>query len=171
MAQIALKKPSGGELIITPEDGTSTETVTIPSVGVGKVLQVVHATQESEVVIASDTFSNVMTAQITPLSSSSKILIRVDAQANRNGADNGYGIQILADGVVIATSGSGYVAYDASSAGSRMSSTFQEYHSPNTTSTITYTFQARCHVAARGQMEFSDDGVGECYITLMEVAA
>lgn len=42
MAQIALNKPSGGQLLIQPEDGTSTETVTIPSVGVGKVLQVVH---------------------------------------------------------------------------------------------------------------------------------
>jgi hypothetical protein len=41
MAQIALNKPSGGQLLIQPEDGTSTETVTIPSVGVGKVLQVV----------------------------------------------------------------------------------------------------------------------------------
>ena len=38
--QIALNKPSGGQLILSPEDGTSTETVTIPSVGVGKVLQV-----------------------------------------------------------------------------------------------------------------------------------
>ena len=41
MASIALNKPSGGQLILSPEDGTSTETVTIPSVGVGKVLQVV----------------------------------------------------------------------------------------------------------------------------------
>jgi hypothetical protein len=44
MAQIALNKPSGGQLLIQPEDGTSTETVTIPSVGVGKVLQVVRPT-------------------------------------------------------------------------------------------------------------------------------
>lgn len=138
--------------------------------GLGKVLQVVHVTQEGEVVVSSDTFTSVMAAQITPISATSKILVRVDAQANRNGADNGYGIQILADGVTIATSGAGYVAYDATSAGSRMSATFQEYHSPNTTNTVTYTFQARCHVAARGYMEFADDGVGECYITLMEIA-
>lgn len=34
MANIALNKPSGGQLILSPEDGTSTETVTIPSGGV-----------------------------------------------------------------------------------------------------------------------------------------
>jgi len=39
MGQITLNKPSGGQLTLSPEDGTSTETVTIPSVGVGKVLQ------------------------------------------------------------------------------------------------------------------------------------
>ena len=36
MANIALNKPSGGQLILSPEDGTSTETVTIPSDGVMK---------------------------------------------------------------------------------------------------------------------------------------
>jgi hypothetical protein len=41
---ITLNKASGGQLTIAPEDGTSTETVTIPSVGVGKVLQVVRPT-------------------------------------------------------------------------------------------------------------------------------
>ena len=42
MGSITLNKPSGGQLTIAPEDGTSNETVTIPSVGVGKVLQVVN---------------------------------------------------------------------------------------------------------------------------------
>jgi hypothetical protein len=51
MANIALNKPSGGQLILSPEDGTSTETVSIPAAGVmsanattGKVLQVVNNT-------------------------------------------------------------------------------------------------------------------------------
>ena len=34
MAQIALNKPSGGQMILAPEDGTSSETITIPSTGV-----------------------------------------------------------------------------------------------------------------------------------------
>lgn len=33
MGSIALNKPSGGQTIIAPEDGTSTETITIPSGG------------------------------------------------------------------------------------------------------------------------------------------
>lgn len=39
MGSITLNKPSGGQLTIAPEDGATNETVTIPSVGVGKVLQ------------------------------------------------------------------------------------------------------------------------------------
>lgn len=41
MGSITLNKPSGGQLTLSPEDGATNETVTIPSVGVGKVLQVV----------------------------------------------------------------------------------------------------------------------------------
>ena len=47
MASITLNKPSGGQLTISPEDGATNETVTIPSVGVGKVLQVQHYKQQT----------------------------------------------------------------------------------------------------------------------------
>ena len=40
MANITLNKPSGGQLTLAPQDGTSSETVTVPSGGIGKVLQV-----------------------------------------------------------------------------------------------------------------------------------
>jgi hypothetical protein len=73
MAQIALNKPSGGQLLIQPEDGTSTETVTIPSVGVGKVLNVetitynvsdTETTSSSLVALASHSYTPVATNSI-----------------------------------------------------------------------------------------------------------
>jgi hypothetical protein len=91
MASITLNKPSGGQLTISPEDGTSTETVTIPSVGVGKVLQVVNATNATQIA-KSGTVSGEhdlsLSASITPMSSTSKILIFISYQTWIQGSTN-----------------------------------------------------------------------------------
>jgi hypothetical protein len=47
MAQIALNKPSGGQLILAPEDGTSSETITIPARGVDGKLVNQYVTKSS----------------------------------------------------------------------------------------------------------------------------
>ena len=60
MANIALNKPSGGQLILSPEDGTSTETVSIPAAGIrsatkesGEVLQIVQGMTSTTAAYAS----------------------------------------------------------------------------------------------------------------------
>ena len=73
MGQITLTKPSGGQLTIAPEDGTSTETVTIPSVGVGKVLQVQTFTDSTFSMSSSNLWIDYKYFSFTPLSSSSTI--------------------------------------------------------------------------------------------------
>jgi len=76
MANIALNKPSGGQLILSPEDGTSTETVTIPSVGVGKVLQT--KTNQYTTNYSSSSSSWVKThisLDFTPIASDSTIIL------------------------------------------------------------------------------------------------
>lgn len=80
MGSITLNKPSGGQLTLTPEDGTSTETVSIPSVGVGKILQVKSITKRDHQAISGSgdsTFVDIsgLSLAITPTSSNSKILI------------------------------------------------------------------------------------------------
>jgi hypothetical protein len=81
MGSITLNKPSGGQLTISPEDGTSNETVTIPSVGVGKVLQVVTssttaggATNGSSP--AYNAGYNLFATPFTPKSSNSTIIVQ-----------------------------------------------------------------------------------------------
>jgi len=58
MGNITLNKPSGGQLTIAPEDGTSNETVSIPSVGVGKVIKV---TQSNNIETANTTLGTAWT--------------------------------------------------------------------------------------------------------------
>ena len=75
MAEITLNKPSGGQLTIAPEDGTSTETVTIPSVGVGKVLQVATTATSTPISIGAQTTAQLLSLQFTPVSPTSKIYV------------------------------------------------------------------------------------------------
>ena len=86
MANIALNKPSGGQLILSPEDGTSTETVTIPSVGVGKVLQVVHGDDYADSTvnyINASVFYGVTSVQLTRMSATSKFVVVVNSTIYR----------------------------------------------------------------------------------------
>jgi len=77
MGSIALNKPAGGQTIIAPEDGTSTETVTIPSVGVGKVLQT-KSVSPSQITFSNSLSPNVSiitSLTITPKSENSKMIV------------------------------------------------------------------------------------------------
>ena len=80
MANIALNKPSGGQLILSPEDGTSTETVTIPSVGVmaadastGKVLNLKTYYNNNYSISASGAWVTHWSPSYTPVSATSTL--------------------------------------------------------------------------------------------------
>lgn len=75
MASIVLNKPSGGQMTIQPEDGTSSEVVTIPSGGIsgGKVLNVEHYTNNINYYSASSSWYAHWTETYTPISSTSTI--------------------------------------------------------------------------------------------------
>lgn len=83
MAGITLNKASGGQLTIAPEDGSTSETVTIPSVGVGKVLQVVNSINTTSITKSGSVEGEhdiSLSAAITPKSATSKILIFISYQ-------------------------------------------------------------------------------------------
>jgi hypothetical protein len=168
MANIALNKPSGGQLILSPEDGTSTETVTIPSVGVGKVLQVVQAKGSTgRQIYTSSSYLTILSASITPSSATSKILVSVHSSATRT--SNGY----INSRIYCSTNGTMPLAIDTQTAylaGSTAehsvgSISGEALDSPNTASAITYELQV---AIANGASMFVD---GQPVITLMEVAA
>ena len=99
MASITLNKPSGGQLTLSPEDGTSNETVTIPSVGVGKVLQMQYVTQDTEITTTTTMNYNsplptvsqgteVCSINFTPVSDSSTIYVQFTTQARSTPTHN-----------------------------------------------------------------------------------
>jgi hypothetical protein len=177
MANIALNKPSGGQLILSPEDGTSTETVTIPSVGVmaanaptGKVLQVVEATTNTTVTIDSTGtwVDTTLSASITPSSANSKIIVQ---SLNRYWNDRWGGeFRILRNGTQIVAEGISYANYIDTGAGAnvRAGNPLSIIDTPSTTSQVTYTVQAKKYYS--GGFVIQEGGM-RSNIILMEVAA
>lgn len=103
MANIALNKPSGGQLILSPEDGTSTETVTIPSVGVGKVLQVVSYDDTTYRNLNSTSFVGTgIKVSITPKEATSKLYVAISLAGfgAHNVAGNTVYTELRKDGVL-----------------------------------------------------------------------
>lgn len=190
MASITLNKPSGGQLTLEPEDGTSTETVTIPSVGVGKVLQVVNAEYHTWTEFGSGTQAswNItgLEATITPTASSSKILVMFnvggiearlgnyhqepDLRLTRNGTEVSFYSNVISQG------GTNFWIPGVGGMAS-VSNTKLDF--PNTTSSLTYRMEIRGNTNTSGDMRVginhssyaSGNSGGGSSITLMEVAA
>ena len=189
MANIALKRPSGGQLILAPEDGASTDTVTIPSSGVmaadvatGKILQVVQQVKTDSTIVGSigvgwtDVSNN--SATITPSSTTSKILVTV--MVNGSASVDGL-LRLVRNSTAIGTrgvgnpSGTAFIGMRGNSY-EGFSTTMVYLDSPASTATQTYKWQ----IAGSGGTTFyinrtpvSDtaDETTICTITLMEVAA
>lgn len=176
MASITLNKPSGGQLTLSPEDGTSNETVTIPSVGVGKVLQVVQTVHTSQLSSTSNSFvATGITASITPQSTTSKIIVMYDVQwqIDTTPSSGGLGLQIYRNGSFLIGDDTGYrTAYTQLSAVGdrpRGRASFTYLDSPSSTSTQTYELWWATWDAATTYI--SEGGTTPSTITLMEVAA
>lgn len=171
MAQIALKKPSGGELIITPEDGTSTETVTIPSVGVGKVLQVAsnnfssgthYTTTSSTYVSAGSIFS----LGITPVSTNSKLIVHINIGMAYTPAGNDLRYRVDVNGSVLDSS-----TYDnyifAASTSKYDPVSFQYIYNNTDTSSKTFNLQV---MSGNSAQAYYFHGGTRYSITITEVA-
>ena len=196
MGSITLNKPSGGQLTIAPEDGTSNETVSIPSAGVGKILQVMQAVKTDTFNTSSNgTFVDVsgLSVTITPTSASSKfvllasLVISADYNANPclrfSGGNSGnyVGDARGSRRRVAWSGGDDWFNGSSSTVSSQMAFTAQLSYvdSPATTNEITYKVQAMGD--ANGGIyinrEPSDpDSSGEGFTTassliIMEVAA
>jgi hypothetical protein len=189
MAQIALNKPSGGQMILAPEDGTSSETVTIPRGGIGRVLQVQHTNYGARWQTSStNMIATPISVSITPSSVNSKILVTTSIVGGSGGGSMSFVWQVRRDSsVIVAPQTSqtpsnrnvGFMVYQNGDNNVTRTNSFTCQDTPATTSTVTYTVYAQAQdgavVTLGGSNSNADNAsyghVGACTITVMEVAA
>jgi hypothetical protein len=140
----------------------------------GKVLQVVNATTSTLVTTTSLTpVATTLTATITPLFSTSKILVIVSIQGVYKTAGNvvtGVMLSLYKNGSVLLSNYAQYVGYTNSSLGNMPGSNSLNYQdSPATTSATTYAIFVATSVS--GQQVYTNTDPGTSTITLMEIAA
>ena len=138
----------------------------------GKVIQVVNATYSTLTTTTSASFvSTGLAATITPLFSTSKILVLInDTMQITGAADNGAGLLISRSGTNIwTTSNTGLYSY-ASTGGTLVSGYMVNVNyldSPATTSAITYTFQMQSRSSITVSAQYAST---PATITLMEIS-
>ena len=161
-----------------------TRAVNTAAVGIGGVIQVVQGTTTSYLLVSGNTYTDTtLSAQITPTSATSRILVMVSQLINpgRSGASaGGGGVRILRDSTVIFVPGqdAGPSPFDfyLSAAGTTSISLYLRacinfVDSPATTATVTYKTQAAAYAGSTIGLQGSG-GVnnGTSVITLLEIA-
>jgi len=162
------------------------KTVTLPSGTGGKILQVVQGSTETQVNVATTTYTDTgLSASITPTSNTSKILVLVNQQfsLSRTASTNYAGIRVYRDSTVIHSSvedSTGPYDYSISAGGGssvnfNLRAAISLLDSPGSTSLLTYKTQGRPYYSSNsGQITFNQTGSTsntKSYIILLEVAA
>jgi len=174
-------KDSGGNAIITSDGSGNITTGT----GMGKILQVVSVVDDTDTSITSATYTDTgLSANITPISTSSKILVTVNhnVRLQRSTTSVYAGIKLLRGSTDIFNPdpidsngpfGFGYNSGETSSL-ILLRNTFQFLDSPNSTSQQSYKTQARVYIASSSafiQLNYNASvNNGQSVMTLMEVA-
>jgi hypothetical protein len=142
----------------------------------GSVLQVKQTVITSQYILGSS-YADVtgFSVDITPNSTSSKILIQVDLQGRINNGE-GWGLRLYRGSTLIHdptpdTGGPPYFVYNNGGATIHTSGAFSYLDSPSSTSTLTYKIQGRCRGSGIAKI-VSDgtDNTGASSITVMEIA-
>jgi hypothetical protein len=139
----------------------------------GHVIQVVNATYSTQTSSSSSTFADTgLTASITPLSASSKILVTVNVSGIRKVSNNTWiELRLLKNSTVLFNMESSAGRND-SSTGSAVGSASTSYlDSPATTSATTYKVQfSSANNNAEAYINISGNTSSTSTITLMEIA-
>jgi hypothetical protein len=156
-----------------------------PGTGMGKILQVVSVVDDTDTSITSATYTDTgLSANITPISTSSKILVTVNHSIylTRSTTNSYGGYKLLRGSTDIFNPnpndgngpfGLGYFSGETSMALSAFHTT-QFLDSPSSTSQVTYKTQGRVYIASSSAtIRFNYNGSGnngKSIMTLMEVA-
>jgi len=179
----AIEPQSGTTLTI----GASGDTINLAAgatAGFGKILNVIQATTSTQVAVTGNTFTDTtLTASITPISTSNKILVLVNQSYHLNRVSSTYvygGVRLLRDTTSIwdpnpaDSSGSYGLGFQITGqTGSYINVGFVNYNyldSPSTTSATTYKTQIRAYTGT-GIATAQRAGGGASTIILMEVSA
>ena len=114
--------------------------------GFGKVLQVsnfVQASSNQEISSTSYTDLTSITFNITPSSTSNKILLLSTIGVQLNSSTEGYGMQYIRDTTTIYSTKASYSIYSGASTESHNVNSFIYLDSPNSTSSLAYKVQVR----------------------------
>ena len=151
---------------------TSIGNITALPAGVGgKVLQVVQGLNATNTGTTSTTYSDNISVNITPSSTSSKIFILATTpirKVNSDASDTSAGLRILKDGSNLVEYGFYMAWHNNASQYNQESASFNYLDSPSTTSQITYKSQFKT-MNSPGDISVNHDG-SYSTLTLMEIA-
>jgi hypothetical protein len=161
-----LTLPAVSGTVITT--GTTGQVIPKAALPTGSVLQVVNATTTTATSTTSNTFvATLLTASITPISASNKILVQVTGPADSAVANSQVQATIYRNSTNIGVAG--VLTNIFSNAGRLIGSIAMTLlDSPATTSTTSYTVYI---LGTAGATIIFPQGGGGCSITLMEIAA
>lgn len=167
---------SGSVTLAAPNTGSDV-TLTLPTLGFGKVLQVVLGETTSTITVNSTSFTDTgLSATITPSSTSSRVLVVVSqaVQVERTLNSQGLSVQLLRGSSVIytpdGTGGTG-VFLDVNGATYINSTSRQTYihlDSPASTSALTYKTQGRPFTTANTGRVYFQNGTSSTML-LVEI--
>ena len=160
-----LETVSGSGTIALTNQLSGMTSASVPS---GSVLQVIVGTDNTELTLATTTYTDTgLSATITPSATNSKILVMWSQQASMDNNDSGMGIKMLRGSTGLYASANQYDLYIGSNgAGARLRGSWTYLDSPSTTSAITYKVQARAYLSRTIRLNNENNGT---QITLMEI--
>ena len=148
---------------------SSTAAIATTKLGAGAVLQVVSAENSTGVDSTSATFADTgLTANITPSSTSNKILVIANHTNTRANGSTQIGLKLFRDSTEIRQSR--YLADTNDSTRNHISVTIVELDSPSSSSQITYKTQFNNEQASGTTTVQQGSASGPSTITLMEIA-
>ena len=155
--------------IITLNNNSISNITSLPTGVGGKVLQVQHMSYNTNLSVSNDSGNGTasgLTLNITPASTSNKILILPNINSKAPATGGGYGIKILRDSTVIYTTGYPYLDLGGIS-GDRDRSNWQYLDTPSSSSQITYSV----NILTESGNEYLIHADGnDSFLTLMEIA-
>jgi hypothetical protein len=178
---VTLQEPAVAGTTVLDLPAVSGTILTTTSPKAGNVIQVVQATTQTNVSNSTTTYADSgLTANITPTSSSSKILVLISQNfyiAINSGTSQFGGFQIVRNSTAIYTpaqDGTSSFDYGISTGGST-SQLFSRYSacyldSPATTSATTYKTQMRVYYTTSSGQIVAQNSNGTSSIILMEIA-
>ena len=168
--KVSTISPLGTDSTKTITLGESAGTLAIASgaktSGFGKVGQVLQGSHSTAVTLNTSSFVDTgLTLDITPSTTSSKILVSVVQSIYLDGGGSGITLRVVRDSTTVFTQPVNYARYEPSSSNTRIFYPIEYLDSPSSTSAITYKTQGICQF---GTGKVQHDSITST-ITLMEI--